>query len=62
MLAGPDDVEAQIAPQDGQPAVRQIMTLTLSFDHRALDGVPAARILTRLRDRLERPYLILLNR
>jgi len=39
-----------------------MMTLTLTFDHRAVDGAPAARFLARLRELLERPYLILLNR
>jgi len=39
-----------------------MMTLTLTFDHRAVDGAPAARFLVRLRELLERPYLILLNR
>jgi pyruvate/2-oxoglutarate dehydrogenase complex dihydrolipoamide acyltransferase (E2) component len=38
-----------------------MMTLTLTF-HRAVDGAPAARFLARLRELLERSYLILLNR
>jgi pyruvate dehydrogenase E2 component (dihydrolipoamide acetyltransferase) len=61
-ILGIGAIEERVVPRDGQPAVRQMMTLTLSFDHRALDGVPAARFLARLRELLERPYVILLAR
>lgn len=40
---------------DGDVVVRRIMTATLSADHRAVDGVAAARFLGRLRDRLLEP-------
>ena len=53
-------IEERLVPRDGQPVVRRLMTLTLTFDHRAVDGAPAARFLARLRELLERPYLILL--
>jgi pyruvate/2-oxoglutarate dehydrogenase complex dihydrolipoamide acyltransferase (E2) component len=36
-----------------QVAIRSICVLGLSWDHRALDGVYAARFLAALRDRLE---------
>ena len=55
-------IAGSAVPREGQPAVRRMMTLTLTFDHRAVDGAPAARFLARLRELLERPYLILLNR
>jgi pyruvate dehydrogenase E2 component (dihydrolipoamide acetyltransferase) len=32
---------------------RELMTLSLTFDHRALDGAPAARFLAELRDAIE---------
>ncbi|UTW12746.1 2-oxo acid dehydrogenase subunit E2 [Marinobacterium rhizophilum] len=38
---------------DGQIEVRQIMGLSLSFDHRALDGGPAAAFLSDLCDQIE---------
>jgi pyruvate dehydrogenase E2 component (dihydrolipoamide acetyltransferase) len=38
-------------------AVRRMMALSLTFDHRAVDGGPAARFLNRLREFVERPYL-----
>jgi len=37
---------------------RSMMNLCLSFDHRILDGAPAAEYLARLRSILESPYLI----
>jgi pyruvate dehydrogenase E2 component (dihydrolipoamide acetyltransferase) len=39
---------------DGAPAVRPVSTIALSVDHRALDGILAARLLGELRGRLER--------
>ncbi|HLK59295.1 MAG TPA: dihydrolipoamide acetyltransferase family protein [Chthonomonadaceae bacterium] len=40
--------------------VRAMMNLCLSFDHRVLDGAPAARFLQRLKELLENPLLILI--
>ncbi len=40
--------------------IRSMMNLCLSFDHRILDGAPAARFLQRLKELLENPMLILL--
>jgi pyruvate dehydrogenase E2 component (dihydrolipoamide acetyltransferase) len=40
--------------------VRATMNLCLSFDHRILDGAPAARFLQRMKELLENPMLILL--
>jgi pyruvate dehydrogenase E2 component (dihydrolipoamide acetyltransferase) len=36
-----------------------MMGLSLSFDHRAMDGAPAAAFLARLREILETPTLLL---
>jgi pyruvate dehydrogenase E2 component (dihydrolipoamide acetyltransferase) len=44
---------------DGQLAVRDTMTLSLSFDHRVVDGAPAARFLQRVKEILEAPYILL---
>ena len=46
--------------RNGQAVVRPMMGLSLSFDHRAIDGAPAAAFLARLREVLEQPYLLLL--
>jgi len=51
-----------IAPRpwvvDGELAVRQLMTTSVSFDHRIVDGAYAARFLAHLRDLLEDPVLL----
>jgi len=51
-----------IAPRpwvvDGQLAVRELMTASVSFDHRIADGAYAARFLAHLRDLLEDPALL----
>lgn len=43
----------------GQLVLRPMMTLSLSLDHRILDGAPAARFLQRVRQLLEDPYLLI---
>jgi pyruvate dehydrogenase E2 component (dihydrolipoamide acetyltransferase) len=47
------------AAVDGGVAVRRRMRLTLSIDHRALDGATGARFLARLKQVLEQPLRIL---
>jgi pyruvate dehydrogenase E2 component (dihydrolipoamide acetyltransferase) len=45
--------------RDGQPICTQVMTATLSADHRAIDGIDAARFLETLKTALEAPELLL---
>jgi pyruvate dehydrogenase E2 component (dihydrolipoamide acetyltransferase) len=45
---------------DGQIVVRERMKVTLSSDHRALDGAVAARFLQEVRRLLEEPFGLLL--
>ncbi len=40
-------------------AVRQMLTLSLVFDHRLIDGAPAARFLQAIKQVIEEPYLLL---
>ncbi len=47
-----------IVAVDGQPQVRPMMNLCLSFDHRVVDGAPAAAFLAQLKETLEQPYLM----
>ncbi len=42
-----------------QVVVRQMMTLSLSFDHRVVDGAPAAQFLQRIKALIERPFALL---
>jgi pyruvate dehydrogenase E2 component (dihydrolipoamide acetyltransferase) len=43
---------------DGRVEVRQVLRLTLSIDHRVVDGATGARFLGRLKDALEQPLQI----
>ena len=44
---------------DGEVVVRQRMWLSLTFDHRLVDGAPAARFLQAIMRYVENPYLLL---
>jgi len=44
---------------DGEVVVRQMLTLTATFDHRAVDGAPAAGFLQTVNELLEEPGLML---
>jgi pyruvate dehydrogenase E2 component (dihydrolipoamide acetyltransferase) len=44
---------------DGELVVRPMLTLTATFDHRAVDGAPAADFLQTLKELLEEPGLML---
>lgn len=46
---------------DGEIVVRPLMYLSLSFDHRLIDGDVAARFLTRVKQLLENPKLLMLE-
>ena len=45
----------KVVPVDGLPAVRPILTLNLSFDHRVVDGVRGAEFLQTLSNLIENP-------
>ncbi|MGD9047024.1 MAG: dihydrolipoamide acetyltransferase family protein [Anaerolineae bacterium] len=45
--------------RDGEIVARQMWTLSLVFDHRLVDGAPAARFLQRIKQLVENPFLLL---
>jgi pyruvate dehydrogenase E2 component (dihydrolipoamide acetyltransferase) len=45
--------------RDGQPAVRKMMSVTLSGDHRVIDGALGAEYLKELKALLEHPMRLL---
>ncbi|HEY2309671.1 MAG TPA: dihydrolipoamide acetyltransferase family protein [Gaiellaceae bacterium] len=51
--------EERAIPVDGEIAIRPMVTLTATFDHRAVDGAPAAAFLQTLTESLEDPGLAL---
>ncbi|MGM9535761.1 MAG: 2-oxo acid dehydrogenase subunit E2 [Intestinibacter sp.] len=46
----------RVVPVDGEIKIRPIMNLSLTSDHRVVDGTPAAKFLKELKDLLENPY------
>lgn len=60
ILAVGSIIPTPVATPDRQVVVQDQMKMTLSSDHRALDGVIAARFLQQLKQLLEQPMAILL--
>ena len=50
----------QVVARNGTPVVLPMMNLSLTYDHRILDGAPAARLLQRIQFYMENPALLLL--
>ncbi len=48
--------------KDGNIVVRKMLTLSLVFDHRLVDGAPAAKFLDYICEIIEEPYLLFLTR
>ena len=48
-----------IPDEDDQPVLTKVFEMTLVFDHRIIDGVPAARFLKDFKDFAENPELLL---
>ncbi|MBA3578524.1 MAG: pyruvate dehydrogenase complex dihydrolipoamide acetyltransferase [Gemmatimonadaceae bacterium] len=51
-------VEERVVAVDGAPAVRKRMNVTLSCDHRVIDGATGAKFLQTLRRLIENPLLL----
>ena len=49
----------RVVPVNGQPAVQPMMTLSLSCDHRVVDGARGAEFLQALADLIEEPLQLL---
>ena len=51
--------QSRVVGGAGQVAIRQMVWLSLTFDHRLVDGGPAARFLQRVVQLVERPHLLM---
>jgi pyruvate dehydrogenase E2 component (dihydrolipoamide acetyltransferase) len=58
-ILGVGRIKEQPVVVDGEIVVRKMMWLSLTFDHRIIDGAPAARFLQRIKQMVEQPYLVL---
>ena len=60
-ILGIGKIQDRPVVRDTKVVVRKILPLSLSFDHRVVDGAEAARFLSTVIARLEDPDLILLE-
>jgi pyruvate dehydrogenase E2 component (dihydrolipoamide acetyltransferase) len=58
-ILGVNRIRDDVGWEGDRPVRRKAMTLSLTWDHRILDGEPAARFLGTVRDLLEAPYRLL---
>lgn len=58
-ILGLGRIAPKVVPYHGVAAIRQMWTLSLVFDHRLIDGAPAARFLQAIKQVVEEPYLLL---
>jgi len=58
-ILGVGRITAKPVVRNGEIVVRQMWTLSLVFDHRLVDGAPAARFFQFIKQLVEEPYLLL---
>jgi pyruvate dehydrogenase E2 component (dihydrolipoamide acetyltransferase) len=58
-ILGVGQLRPKASVVDGEVMARMRLTLSLTFDHRIVDGGPAARFLARVKELIEQPYLLL---
>ncbi len=58
-ILGVGRIAPKVVPINGQPAIREMLTLSLVFDHRLIDGAPAARFLQYIKQLIEEPFLLI---
>ena len=58
-IMGVGRIAPKVVPREGEIVVRHMWTLCLVFDHRLVDGAPAARFLQYIKQVIEEPYLLL---
>jgi pyruvate dehydrogenase E2 component (dihydrolipoamide acetyltransferase) len=58
-ILGAGRIQAKPVVHKGEIVARQMWSLSLTFDHRLVDGAPAARFLQRIKELVEHPYLLL---
>jgi pyruvate dehydrogenase E2 component (dihydrolipoamide acetyltransferase) len=58
-ILGVNRIRDDVAWDGDRPVKRKVMRLSLTWDHRVLDGAPAAQFLGAVRDLLQAPYRLL---
>ena len=60
-ILGMHKIEDRVVARDGQPVVRPMMYVALSYDHRLVDGEQAVTFLVRVKEQLEDPGRMVLD-
>jgi 2-oxoisovalerate dehydrogenase E2 component (dihydrolipoyl transacylase) len=60
-IVGVNRIAERPVVRDGQIAIRRMMNLSSSFDHRIVDGWEAAAFIQRIKQRLEQPALLFIS-
>jgi pyruvate dehydrogenase E2 component (dihydrolipoamide acetyltransferase) len=58
-ILGIGRIRDKVVPFKGEIKIRKMLTLSLVFDHRLVDGAPAARFLQNIKQKVEDPLLML---
>jgi pyruvate dehydrogenase E2 component (dihydrolipoamide acetyltransferase) len=58
-ILGVGRITPKVVPYQGNIVIRQMWTLCLVFDHRLIDGAPAARFLQYIKNVVEEPLLLI---
>ena len=58
-ILGVNRIREAVAWEGDRPVRRRVMNLSLTWDHRAVDGAPAAEFLVAVRDLLQAPHRLL---
>ena len=60
-ILGLHKIQDRVVPLNGQPAIRPMMYLALSYDHRIVDGREAVQFLVKVKEYIEDPANLLLE-
>ncbi len=58
-ILGVNAMEDRVVVRNGEAVIRTMMTLSLTADHRVIDGAVAARFLERIKNLIENPMLVI---
>ena len=60
-ILGVGQISDKVVAVNGEAEVRPMLWLSLAYDHRAVDGAPAAKFLQKIKNTLENPISLLLS-
>ncbi|MCC3145826.1 2-oxo acid dehydrogenase subunit E2 [Halanaerobium sp. Z-7514] len=59
-ILGVGHISDEVVPIEGEITIRPMLWLSMAYDHRAVDGAPAAEFLQKIKSALENPVSLLL--